>query len=58
MKLEIGDCVEIFVSNGLDMKSMHNFYAGTFIVNSISLGRPTKVTFLPRNTDNQDADTP
>jgi len=57
MKLEIGDHIEIYVSNGLDMKSMHNFYAGTFKVNSIAPGRPTKVTFIPRNTHNQDADT-
>ncbi len=46
MNLEIGDSVEIYVSNGIDMKNMHNFYAGNFIVNNISPGRPTKVTFI------------
>lgn len=58
IRLEIGDQIEIYVSNGLVIKDMKNFYAGTFRVNSISPGRPTKVTFLPLNTDNQDADTP
>tara|TARA_B110000027_G_C15979929_1_gene238238 strand:+ start:292 stop:735 length:444 start_codon:yes stop_codon:yes gene_type:complete len=58
MKLEIGDYVEIYVSTGKDIKNMKNFYAGTFRVNGISPGRPTKVTFLPLNTDNQGVDTP
>lgn len=61
MNLEIGDAVEIYVSNGTDMKNMHNFYAGKFIVNQIYLGRPTKVTFLNHlnmTFDNQDDDTP
>lgn len=58
MKLEIGDHVEIYVSTGKDIKNMKNFYAGTFRVNGISPGRPTKVTFLPLNTDNQGVDTP
>ena len=64
MNVELGDVIKIYVSNGADMRHLHNFYAGEFKVSQLLPGRPTKVIFLSeglahhQNTDNEGADIP
>lgn len=53
MNVNKGDSVDIFVSVGLNLQTMDNFFAGSFVITDIQKGRPTKITFI-RHAHKQD----